>query len=309
LQYANSAEISRINKGLKRRKNQTVLGFPIDPRTGYWAKSEDENPEGDTDPDIERPVRIVPIVQDRKNALLIRFHDPEAYKPETLATVQHALLRGIEVNYQLEEGEILGEPLPSRDNRRAILIYEATEGGAGVISRLIDEPDALGRVATQALALMHFDNVEHAVAKGDPDALTERDHEACVRGCYRCLLSYFNQPDHELIDRRSEEAKNLLIDLGRGRTIVAQRKNDADEDMGWQDMFQSAGIPASDATPVAIGDQEFPFSWRNHLIAATTDPIDDSVRQAAGVMGWTVFQLPDTPSAGIPDQMISTLKD
>jgi hypothetical protein len=31
LQYANSAEISRINKGLKRRKNQSVLGFNIDP--------------------------------------------------------------------------------------------------------------------------------------------------------------------------------------------------------------------------------------------------------------------------------------
>ena len=41
-------------------------------------------------------------------------------------------MRGIEVVYQLEEGEILGEPLPARDNRRAILAYEATEGGAGV---------------------------------------------------------------------------------------------------------------------------------------------------------------------------------
>ena len=43
LQYANSAEISRINKGLKRRADQTVFGFNIDPRTGYWAKSEDED--------------------------------------------------------------------------------------------------------------------------------------------------------------------------------------------------------------------------------------------------------------------------
>jgi hypothetical protein len=70
----------------------------------------------------------VPIVRDRKNALLIRFREPEAYAPETTATVQHALLRGIEVVFQLEEGEILGEPLPARDNRRSILAYEATEG-------------------------------------------------------------------------------------------------------------------------------------------------------------------------------------
>ena len=82
LQYANSAEISRINKGLKRRKNQTVFGFNIDPRSGYWAKSEDEDPDVDVPPDVARPVRIVPIVRDRKNALLLRFREPDAHSTE-----------------------------------------------------------------------------------------------------------------------------------------------------------------------------------------------------------------------------------
>ena len=40
-----------------------------------------------------------------------------------------------------------------------------------------------------------------AIAAGDAALLVDRDTGACVRGCYRCLLSYFNQPDHELIDR------------------------------------------------------------------------------------------------------------
>ena len=129
LQYANSAEISRINKGLKRRRDKTVLGFVIDPRTGYWAKTEDEDPEDvEVRPDVVRLVRIVPIVRDRKNALLFRFEDN--HDQSTTATLQHALMRGIAVVFQLEEGEILGEPLPSRDNRRAVLAYEASEGGA-----------------------------------------------------------------------------------------------------------------------------------------------------------------------------------
>ena len=144
LQYANNAEISRINKGLKRRANQTVFGFYIDPRSGYWAKSDDEDPDVDVPPDVVKPVRIVPIVRDHKNALLFRFNEPTAYAPETIVTVQHALMRGIEVVFQLEEGEVLGEPLPARDNRRAVLPYEATEGGAGVLSRLIEDPQALG---------------------------------------------------------------------------------------------------------------------------------------------------------------------
>ena len=82
LQYANSAEISRINKGLKRRRDKTVLGFMIDPRTGYWAKTEDEDPEAELPPDAVRPVRIVPIVRDRKNALLLRFAEPDRFDPE-----------------------------------------------------------------------------------------------------------------------------------------------------------------------------------------------------------------------------------
>jgi len=36
-----------------------------------------------------------------------------------------------------------------------------------------------------------------------------------VAGCYRCLLSYYNQPDHELIDRRREEAIAILLSLAR----------------------------------------------------------------------------------------------
>ena len=34
-----------------------------------------------------------------------------------IATIQHALARGVEAVYQLEEGEILGEPTPSRKER------------------------------------------------------------------------------------------------------------------------------------------------------------------------------------------------
>lgn len=194
LQYANSAEISRLNKGLKRRKDQTVFGFNIDPRTGYWAKAEDENAEADAPPDVVRPVKIVPIVRDRKNALLFRFKKPESFDPETITTVQHALMRGIEVVYQLEEGEILGEPLPARDNRRAILAYEATEGGAGVLNRLVDDPKAISEVARTALELMHYENIAASIEAGDAQLLTEKADDACVRGCYRCLLSYFRRP-------------------------------------------------------------------------------------------------------------------
>jgi hypothetical protein len=305
LQYANSAEISRINKGLKRRANQTVFGFYIDPRSGYWAKSEDEDPDVDVPPDVARAVRIVPIVRDHKNALLFRFNEPTAYAPETIVTVQHALMRGIEVVFQLEEGEVLGEPLPARDNRRAVLAYEATEGGAGVLSRLIEDPQALGKVAREALSLMHFEKVDEAIAAGDAKLLASHDGEACVRGCYRCLLSYFNQPDHELIDRTSEEAKQMLVDLARGQVVLAAAPGDSVEGGGWTGAFKDAGLPPPDGSPVCFSEQEMSFAWRSHFIAACVFPLTEATRQEAESKGWTLFELPGTAAAGVPDAMIS----
>lgn len=305
LQYANSAEISRINKGLKRRANQTVFGFYIDPRSGYWAKSNEEEPDVDVPPDVVKPVRIVPIVRDHKNALLFRINDPTAYAPETVVTVQHALMRGIEVVFQLEEGEVLGEPLPARDNRRAILAYEATEGGAGVLSRLIEDSQALGKVARQALTLMHFQKVDEAIAAGSAELLVSDDGEACVRGCYRCLLSYFNQPDHELIDRTSDEAKQLLIDLARGQAVLT-KAGLSGEGGEWESAFKDAGLPAPDASAISFSGQAMSFAWRSYFVAARiSGGLSDAMRQDAEGKGWTLFELPEAAAAGLPEAMIS----
>jgi very-short-patch-repair endonuclease len=50
--------------------------------------------------------------------------------------------------------------------------------------------------------------------------LTDTDVD-CEAGCYRCLLSYNNQRDHELIDRRLPSLKQFLLDLARA-DLVAQ---------------------------------------------------------------------------------------
>jgi hypothetical protein len=72
----------------------------------------------------------------------------------------------------------------------------------GVLSRLIEDAHAFGKVAREALILMHFDKVDEAIAAGDAKLLVRPRRAMPVSaGCYRCLLSYFNQPDHELIDR------------------------------------------------------------------------------------------------------------
>ena len=62
---------------------------------------------------------------------------------------------------------------------------------------------------------MHFENLDLAIAAADPSNLTEDPSAQCVKGCYRCLLSYYNQPDHELIDRTDPELLEILLRLAR----------------------------------------------------------------------------------------------
>ncbi len=306
LQYANSAEISRLNKGLKRRKDKTIFGFTIDPRSGYWSKSEEED-EDYPAPEEPPSVRVVPIVRDRKNALLMRFTKARNFTPTTIATVQHALTRGIEVTYQLEEGEILAEPLPSRDNRRAILLYEAAEGGAGVLNRVISDPGAIARIVRQALSLMHYDGVDEAVRSDNPKALRDIAQGTCVRGCYRCLLSYFNQPDHELIDRTDEAAIQFLLTLARGE-ITLQQDHTRRGSLGWPAALRAANLPAPDPQGMTFAGHVLPFAWRAYFVAANPDPIPADARREAEAAGWVLVELPDDPSAGVPDALAALLR-
>lgn len=220
LQYGPTATVWRMNFGWRRRKEKALKGFMMNPVTGHWVGGVDEAGDGDAGddapPDKTPPQRIVPFVEDRRNILIVRPHYKLGVLSSTsLATLQYALKRGIESVYQLEESELMAEPLPTRDNRQAILFYEAAEGGAGVLTRIATEPNALAAVAAAALQIMHF----HDPAPGTPWSKDTLDQEVdehgkplCEAGCYKCLLSYYNQPDHPLIDRMDKEAHGLILD-------------------------------------------------------------------------------------------------
>ncbi len=58
--------------------------------------------------------RVVPFVEDRRNALLLTLE--EDADESTLPSLQYALKRGIETCFQLEDNELAVELLPSRDH-------------------------------------------------------------------------------------------------------------------------------------------------------------------------------------------------
>ena len=272
LAYGPSATITRLNKGLRRRADKKTLGFKIDPVSGYWAKNADE--DDNQDPTASPRQWIVPSVQDHKNALLFTPQD-ESLTETTITTLQHALLRGIEAIFQLEEGEILAEPMPTRDQRNGFLSYEASEGGAGVLARLVSEPARLAAVARKALQVMHFDLADEGPLPSNAHQLVDQPNTACVAACYRCLMSYYNQPDHELIDRRDEGARAMLLRLAAAQVQPKARQPRpvaaaalADDAGDWASEAAARGLPPADAEPLAIEGDSIPLVWRRHYVVA-----------------------------------------
>ncbi|TPV95091.1 MAG: DUF1998 domain-containing protein, partial [Myxococcales bacterium FL481] len=299
LSYGTSAEITRINKGLRRRANRSKYGFMINPLSGMWAKNADE--EGDADPTAVKSERIVPCVRDRKNALLVLPADPDL-PPKTLTTLQHALLRGIETECQLEPGEILAEPMPSRDDRKGLLLYEAAEGGAGVLNRLVSEPDLLPRIGRRALSIMHF-ALEGETVPSDPHDLRDVEGTSCVAACYRCLMSYYNQPDHEDLDRRDAQAKQLLLRLARAATRLEEPASRAAEPSGPHTTGDTSGgglldavarrdLPPPDAEPRVVDGYTIPAVWHEHYVAAVSADVPESATGDLADKGFLVVQFP-----------------
>lgn len=305
LSYGAGATITRLNKGLRRRADKTLLGFLIDPVSGYFAKNEDEDEL--VQPNLVKPQRIVPSVRDHKNALVLTPTEP-GLSETTMATLQHALLRGIEAVFQLEEGEVLAEPMPDAAHRNSFLFYEATEGGAGVLVRLVAEPDALSRVARRALEILHFrlpDNnsqvdVQTQLSKNplpsSPGMLIDQPGTACVAACYRCLLSYYNQPEHERLDRRDEKARRLLLRFAQARldasplpgltSTPSSTSAEGGQSAGgseladvlhqWLEAAAARQLPAPDAEPLSAG------------LSSTAAP---SLEPSSGVLIWRRFYL------------------
>ncbi len=275
--YAPAATLQRLNLGLRRRRNQAEMGFLIEPSTGRWLNSDQADDAGagaDEDPTRGITQRIVPMVEDHKNTFLLSparsFTDPNA-----AVVIQHALLRGLETEFQLEEGELLSEPMPNRTDRRSVLFYEATEGGAGVLARVARERQAIARVAQRALRVMHFEWIGNHPT---PSTLVDQGAATCVKGCYRCLLTYFNQPDHEKIDRRhNQEALEFLCQLATATmTSKAVARPDpvdvtvaTDPARSFQNRLIAEQLPQP---KVKVSGGGWQLTWQQHLVVALLGP-------------------------------------
>ncbi len=191
--YGHAANLWRINLGWTRRKKKEEYGFVLDTERGFWQKNDKDEDDQD-DPLSPKRARVIPFVEDHRNCLLMQFE--KTHDRGVMASLQAALKNAIQVTYQLEDGELAAEPLPNGDSRRLILFYESSEGGAGILRQLVEDPAALARIAREALQICHFDPDTGEDLRRAPGT-----KEDCGAACYDCMMSYSNQREHDLLDR------------------------------------------------------------------------------------------------------------
>jgi hypothetical protein len=217
LVYAPAATLLRVNHGWREAE---VPGFLVDFESGEVLPSapEEVRPSGRR----QRLERVRLAVRSTQNLLLVRLLEPGLREDAAVeATLRYALKRGLEEAFELEESELAAEPIGAGDHR-AILLYEAAEGGAGVLRRLVEEANALAEVARTALEICHFELEGSDLNDAKPD---------CRAACYECLLSFANQ--HEALKLDRHRIQEILLDLLQSRAEQRVEGRSREEHLSW----------------------------------------------------------------------------
>jgi very-short-patch-repair endonuclease len=279
--YGDATDLYRINLGWAHQRGGQLPGFNLDLERGYWSRNPADDSDNDDATAQGRLQRVVPYVKDTKNALVVRFEPP--WSGPEMASLQAALKEAIQKYFQLEPRELSGEPMPATQDRREILFYEASEGGAGVLRQIAEDPSVLPLLARRALEICHF----------DPDTLKDNGVETCGKACYECLLDYGNQPDHKDLDRYL--IRDLLADLSRSvcrpaggmgsraeRMAALRKRCDSQLEKRWLDLVDKFVLrPPTDAQYLIEACSTRPdFYYGEHNAAIYIDgPLHDEPDQ------------------------------
>ena len=221
--------------------------FPIGLTNGFWKSSMPPLEEQ------KEPYKFVTLwTSNTADALYLEPIQPLGLAPDGVVTLQHALKRGIEAEYQVEPSEI-GVVAVGDAESPNILIYEASEGSLGILSRLADDPEALKAVVRRAQAICRFDDPQYK-----------------AKASYDDLLSYYNQRDHLAVDRFS--IKDALEKLLAARVEVQSNSSYANYDAHYQSL-----LPFLD--PNSRLEREF----LDHLYANNLRLPDSAQKQTPGI--------------------------
>jgi len=207
--YDQATELIQLNRRWRRSKD--MAGFYIDTRNGRWLRQVDlENAETK-----EHARQVMLMARDNSDTLYIQPVKDLEVNPDQVISLSYALRRGIERLFQVEESEV-GVWVMGNPEAPNIMIYEASEGSLGILSQLIETPGSMRDLFIEAYRVLHFN-----------PSTREDERPDLPKASYEDLLSYYNQPHHEILDRFA--VKKVLETLMDCNVEIVRGKRDRQE--------------------------------------------------------------------------------
>ena len=270
ISYEHNGRILTVNSGSRQAQRQGEPdGFTLCTKCHTWLMSENAVDEHlDTSgsracrqhagaQDLLRGLHLFTDIQ--TDVLVVEASVPDEIgherTKEFYTTLRHALSQAVAVTLNLDQNELGGflTPDPTDPGRSRIVLHETAVGGAGALASLTEEP-RLRQVIARARELLH---------EGDPDG-------GCQKACYDCLLSFYNQPDHEFIDRtlvlpflRSLEALTIQpVEVIPGGPTLDELEAQCQSDFERQVLqaIADAGLPLPDEAQRTIYEGDEPIA-------------------------------------------------
>lgn len=273
--YEPNASIVIVNSGLRDSDDDDLDGFAICTECKRWLTSTNqiEKHVGDEDDgqcyanasgeDIRRNIELytegghdtvtltTPILDSVDTAQAEAFY----------TTLKEALYQGILVAFDLDEEELetFAKPAAGEYGQVTIVVYETSEGGAGALHALMDDV-RIRQVVREALTVIHE----------TPDA---SEDEGCERACYERLMSFYNQPEHELLDRTL--VTGWLERLGDPELETLPSADEGpDRDLHFEELHEACDSPFEENVLEAIRDGGFDLpDEAQHTIYDDGEPV------------------------------------
>lgn len=312
--YEQNGQIIHLNKGTTRNQEDGQdAGFVLCSACNRWLFGDDRiedhiNPESNSycpknaqEDDIIRGIELFTV--GTHDVATLKVPPPknltqDQIKPYYL-TLQEALLQGMQIALNLDESEIDGfiTQETTDPSKYDIILYETAGGGTGAIKALTTTP-GFTNIVGKARELLH-----------------EYDSQVgCTKACYECLLNYYNQRDHEKLDRNLilptlrllENAKTSLVQSANQTERLEELKKACDSELERTVLQRivDEGLPLPDEAQHIIYDKDVriakpDFYYKNQNISLFVDgPVheedyvkkdDEEKRKKLRALGYRVF--------------------
>jgi hypothetical protein len=129
-----------------------------------------------------------------------------------------------------------------------------------------------------------------------PATLSDQGSKTCLKGCYRCLLTYFNQPEHEKINRHDPEALEFLCQLAAATVHTKAAPpppaepltTESDPTQRFHLRLEAEQLPAPKTKASGKGWQ---MTWQQHLVVVLFGPTSAD-KGTLEDLDYCVFEVP-----------------